>query len=58
MAHRERDVPPVGFPTEVGGGHNRLVDLTLLLAEDLPCWWSTHLPYRSRRAEITETPLP
>lgn len=26
----------------------RLVDLTLLLAEELPCWWSTHMPYQQK----------
>ena len=26
----------------------RLVDLTLLLAEDLPCYWSTHLPFQHK----------
>jgi len=26
----------------------RLVDLTLLLAEELPCWWSTHMPYQHK----------
>lgn len=26
----------------------RLVDLTLPLAEELPCWWSTHMPYQHK----------
>jgi kynurenine formamidase len=26
----------------------RLVDLTLLVAEELPCWWSTHMPYQHK----------
>jgi kynurenine formamidase len=25
-----------------------LVDLTLLLAEELPCWWSTHMPFQHK----------
>jgi kynurenine formamidase len=25
-----------------------LVDLTLVLAEDLPCWWPAHLPYQQK----------
>ncbi len=25
-----------------------LVDLTLLLAEDLPCWWPAHMPYQQK----------
>jgi kynurenine formamidase len=31
-----------------GPGQGRLVDLTLLLAEELPCWWSTHMPYQHK----------
>ena len=27
---------------------SRLVDLTLLVAEELPCWWSTHMPYQHK----------
>ncbi|WP_375426102.1 cyclase family protein [uncultured Friedmanniella sp.] len=26
----------------------RVVDLTLLLAEELPCWWSTHMPFQQK----------
>lgn len=26
----------------------RLVDLTLLVAEELPCWWATHMPYQHK----------
>jgi isatin hydrolase len=48
MARHERDVPAVGYPAQLGGDHSRLVDLTLLLAEDLPCWWPTHLPYQHK----------
>ena len=48
MVRREHEVRAVASPAEVGGGHSRLVDLTLLLAEDLPCWWSTHLPYQHK----------
>jgi kynurenine formamidase len=29
-------------------GSSRLVDLTLLVAEELPCWWSTHMPYQHK----------
>lgn len=25
-----------------------LVDLTLLVAEELPCWWSTHMPFQHK----------
>ncbi|MGH3319235.1 MAG: cyclase family protein [Streptosporangiaceae bacterium] len=28
-------------------GHE-LVDCTLLVAEDLPCWWSRHMPYQHK----------
>jgi len=34
--------PPVtGVPVDV-------VDLSLLLAEELPCWWSTHMPFQQK----------
>jgi kynurenine formamidase len=26
----------------------RVVDLSLLLAEELPCWWSTHMPFQQK----------
>jgi len=29
-------------------GRSRIVDLTLLVAEELPCWWSTHMPYQHK----------
>jgi isatin hydrolase len=29
------------------GGHE-LVDLTLVLAEDFPCWWPAHMPYQQK----------
>ncbi len=29
-------------------GAGRMVDLTLLLAEELPCWWSTHMPFQHK----------
>ena len=29
-------------------GSADLVDLTLLVAEELPCWWSTHRPYQHK----------
>ena len=31
-----------------GPGQGQLVDLTLLLAEELPCWWSSHMPYQHK----------
>jgi kynurenine formamidase len=34
---------PPGVP-----GAAELVDLTLLVAEELPCWWSTHMPYQHK----------
>lgn len=27
---------------------SRVVDLTLLIAEELPCWWSTHMPFQHK----------
>lgn len=36
---------PTASPVPAGA---RLVDLTLLLAEELPCWWSTHMPYQHK----------
>lgn len=42
----------------------RLVDLTLMVAEELPCWWSTHMPFQQKtfnyfadRPEDTAAPL-
>ncbi len=35
-------------PAESGGERSTLVDLTLVLAEELPCWWSTHTPYQHK----------
>jgi kynurenine formamidase len=40
-------------PTEASAGQSlgvagRLVDLTLLVAEELPCWWSTHMPFQHK----------
>lgn len=29
-------------------GARQLTDLTLLVAEDLPCWWSTHMPFQHK----------
>ncbi|HEY6934725.1 MAG TPA: cyclase family protein [Marmoricola sp.] len=34
------------MPELLGG--TRLVDLTLLVAEELPCWWSTHMPFQHK----------
>ncbi len=48
MAHPDREPATVAGPTQVGGGRSELVDLTLLLAEELPCWWSTHMPYQHK----------
>jgi isatin hydrolase len=36
----------VRTPKAVPGG--RVVDLSLLLAEELPCWWSTHMPFQQK----------
>ena len=40
----------------------RLVDLTLLVAEELPCWWSTHMPFQHKTfnyfADRDDTPVP
>jgi kynurenine formamidase len=30
------------------GSDHRLVDLTLLVAEEAPCWWSTHMPFQHK----------
>lgn len=38
----------VTSPAQAAGGPSRLVDLTLLLAEELPCYWSTHMPYQHK----------
>ena len=35
-------------PVQAAGAATRLVDLTLLLAEELPCWWSTHMPFQHK----------
>ncbi len=34
--------------TRISGRGSRMVDLTLLLAEELPCWWSTHMPFQHK----------
>ncbi len=40
----------------------RLVDLTLLVAEDLPCWWSSHMPFQHKTFNYfddrEDTPVP
>ena len=28
--------------------NQELIDLTLVLAEDLPCWWPAHMPYQQK----------
>lgn len=48
-----RSVPPfTGAP----------VDLTLLVAEELPCWWSHHMPFQHKTfnyfADRSDSPLP
>ncbi len=46
-----RTTPPAPF----GGG--RMVDLTLLLSEELPCWWSTHMPFQHKTSNyFTDRP--
>jgi kynurenine formamidase len=37
-----------GDAAQAGVGRGRLLDLTLLLAEELPCWWSTHMPFQHK----------
>jgi kynurenine formamidase len=37
-------LPPQDDP---GGGY-QLIDLSLLIAEDLPCYWPTHLPFQHK----------
>ncbi|OYN99129.1 cyclase family protein [Enemella evansiae] len=37
----------------------RVVDLSLLIAEEMPCWWSTHMPYQQKTFNYfrdTDTP--
>jgi isatin hydrolase len=38
----------VTSPVHAAASRIRLVDLTLLLAEELPCWWSTHMPFQHK----------
>ncbi len=45
MASPEQETATVAGPPPAAGSRYRMVDLTLLLAEELPCWWSTHMPY-------------
>jgi isatin hydrolase len=28
--------------------HLELIDLTVVLAEDFPCWWPAHMPYQQK----------
>lgn len=39
---------PVGPGVTTAGPGEHLVDLTLLVAEELPCWWATHMPYQHK----------
>lgn len=48
MPRSEEEVTAARLAARVTAGSSRLVDLTLLLAEDLPCWWSTHMPYQHK----------
>jgi isatin hydrolase len=41
-------VSPAPASTSAGASPHRLVDLTLLVAEELPCWWSTHMPFQHK----------
>lgn len=46
----------------VVGPRGEVVDLTLLVAEELPCWWSTHMPFQHKTfnyfADRDDHPLP
>ncbi len=37
-----------GRPATPSPTSTDLVDLTLLVAEELPCWWSNHMPYQHK----------
>ena len=37
-----------GRPATPAPTSTDLVDLTLLVAEELPCWWSNHMPYQHK----------
>lgn len=39
---------PPAAPAAVSLESYQLTDLTLLVAEDLPCWWSTHMPFQHK----------
>jgi kynurenine formamidase len=39
---------PARGPLPLGDGRWRVLDLTLLLAEELPCWWATHMPFQHK----------
>jgi len=39
---------PGGTPAAAPPDGCRLIDLTLLVAENLPCWWSTHMPFQHK----------
>jgi isatin hydrolase len=49
-------------PADAPHGTRRLVDLTLLVAEELPCWWSNHMPFQHKTfnyfADRDDTPVP
>jgi kynurenine formamidase len=38
-------------------GNHEVIDLTVLIAEDLPCYWSTHQPYQQKIWNWYETRL-
>ena len=41
--------PQTGLPLQDGPGPTtRVVDLSLLVAEELPCFWSSHMPYQQK----------
>jgi kynurenine formamidase len=42
-------------PPQFSAGSYEVVDLSLLLAEDLPCHWATHLPFQHKTYSWFET---
>lgn len=48
MPNADTAVPSSAAPTIGPPVGARVVDLTLLLAEELPCWWSTHMPFQQK----------
>jgi kynurenine formamidase len=45
---RDRSGVISGRPVTPDPTTTELVDLTLLVAEELPCWWSNHMPYQHK----------